>query len=378
MGAMRLMFGYDQSVLPVPTPFIDRFMTGCPPLYPLIYLYSWRRAEAGEVISSSELAAFFNILETDVNNAWQHWKDMGVVSLDGDAEDMTIVFLHVSEWGEGTNAAVVKGMHNEPTPAKIPTPAKARAKTPDKSPAQSVPIGERPHYEVDELTLFRANSKEVACLFTAAEQALGKPLTYHDMNVLFGFYDWLRLPVDVLIYLLEYCAEKDHRDLRYIEKCALDWADKGIATVDDAKRYAQSFDGDYRAVLKAMGANATFPTPTQRKYIDKWRGEWAMTVKMILEACDRAAVQIGKPKFTYVDKIIASWFKAGITTLEGIKTADEAFIHNRDNHSQTSAAAIKPATKAKPSRFANFTQRNNDYSRLEQLQREHMIREAKE
>ena len=359
MGAMRLMFGYDHSVLAVPTPFIDRYMTGCPPLYALIYLYSLRRIEAGEVITSAELAAFFNILETDVHNAWRHWEAAGIVALEGNASDMTIVFLPVSQWGE----------------EKATTPAKPDAKAVTKTQATPsfLPTGERPHYEVDELTLFRENSKEVESLFTVAEQMMGKMLTYHDMNVLFGFYDWLRLPVEVLTYLLEYCAEKDHRDLRYIEKCALDWADKGIQTVDDAKHYAQSFDGDYRAVLKAMGANATFPTPTQRKYLDKWRGEWAMTIEMVLEACDRAALQIGKPKFTYVDKIIASWHKAGITTLDGVKTADEAFTQNQTS----SATANKPAAKNKSSRFANFTQRKNDYSHLEKLQREHMIREAR-
>ncbi|MCL2203376.1 MAG: DnaD domain protein [Defluviitaleaceae bacterium] len=317
-------------------------MNTCPPVYALIYLYSLRRLAEGEAITLQALAAHFNVLESDVHNAWRHWEEVGIISIEGSAPDMSILFLPPEQWGKG-NA------HSPPPP-------------------QKALANERPQYAVEELTLFKERSKEVEQLFTRAEQALGKLLTYHDMNLLFGFYDWLRLPVDVLDLLLTYCAENDHRDLRYIEKCALDWADRGINTVEKAREYIQTFDGVYRAVLQAMGQTGCIATPTQKKYIEKWRKDWAMPLTLIMEACDRAGVQIGKPKFTYVDKIIASWHKAGITTMDGVHAADAEFSKSKEDM-KTPARIVKP----KSTRFANFTQRKNDNASFERMEREAYI-----
>jgi DnaD/phage-associated family protein len=347
-----MMFDYESSVLTVPSLFIDEYMTACPSVYPLIYLYSLRRAGNNESVSFAEIAAFFNILESDVHNAWRHWDTAGIVSLKDDGGEVAVTFLPPEQWRK--TAAVKPApvvLHKNPAPA---------------------PAGERPHYNVDELTFFRSESKEAAHLFSCAETALGKLLTYHDMNVLFGFYDWLRLPVDVLEFLLGYCADAERRDLRYIEKCALDWADNGIDTVEKAREYVSNFNGEERVLLLTMGSNAGFPTPTQRKYINKWRNEWNMPMPLILEACDRAAVQIGKPKFTYVDKILNAWHKAGATTLESVLAADEAFTKGRE-------VALMPAKTQKQnnSRFANFTQRKNDHAHLENLQRQYNLRAMK-
>jgi len=345
MSVTKVQMGFINSVVTVPCSFIDHYMNTCPPVYALIYLYSFRRAQAGAETTIKTLSTHFNVLETDVHNAWRFWENAGLVTVEGAAPEVTITFLAPEQWEKAETPA-----------APTPTPAK-------------IIVAERPGYTVEELTLLREKSKEVEQLFKHAEEMLGKLLTYHDMNVLFGFYDWLRLPVDVLAFLLAYCADHGHRDLRYIEKCALDWADRGIHTVEAAKEYTQGFDLDYRTILKAMGQNSGFPTKSQRKYIDKWRSEWNMSLTLIVEACDRAGLQIGTPKFTYVDKIIAAWFKAGITTMEGIAAADEEFTKTK-----TTATASK-AVKAKPTRFANFTQRKNDNTTFEKMERAYLLKE---
>jgi len=115
-----------------------------------------------------------------------------------------------------------------------------------------------------------------------------------------------------------------------------------------------------------MGQSSGYPTPSQKKYIEKWRGEWLMPQQLIMEACDRAGLQIGKPKFTYVDKILAAWFKAGITTMEAVTAADEAFT-------KTKETTRPPAKATKTTRFANFTQRKNDNASFERLEREAYI-----
>ncbi|MCL2189560.1 MAG: DnaD domain protein [Defluviitaleaceae bacterium] len=356
MSAIRLRLGYESPVMAVPCPFIDQYMSACPPVYALIYLYSLRCMQGGEPVTTSALASRFNILETDVYNAWRHWEETGIVAIESPAPEMTIAFLPPEQW------AVAKAVPKAaPKVAQITAPAAEKNFT---------PATERPVYNVDELTLFKEKSHEVAQLFNRAEETLGKLLTYHDMNVLFGFYDWLRLPVEVLDFLLVYCAEHNHRNLRYIEKCALDWADRGIDSAQKAREYTETFDTAYRAILQAMGQSGGHVTPSQKKYIEKWRTEWAMPLPLILEACDRASVQIGKPKFTYVDKIIAAWYNAGVKTLEAVHIADEEFTKGRES-GKPPLRIIKP----KSTKFANFTQRVNDYSAIERKERELLLRE---
>ena len=349
MSEIKLNSNYENSVITLPTVFTNQYMTTCPPVYALIYIYALRCLQLNEAITTQTLATQFNILETDVNNAWRHWEAQGLITLQETPTGLDISFLSPEAWGEKKESTLV--VKKTAVPLKVIIP-------------------ERPTYHVDELTLFKETSHEVAVLFTQAEETLGKLLTYHDMNVLFGFYDWLRLPVDVLVFLLSYCAEHHHRDLRYVEKCALDWAEREINTVEKAKAYVASFDATYRPILQAMGQTNSHATPSQKKYINKWLNEWLISSTMILEACDRAALQIGKPKFTYVDKIIAAWHKAGITTVEAAVLADEAFIKSKET--APPSRIIKP----KSSRFANFAQRVNDNAAFERNERELLLRDV--
>jgi DnaD/phage-associated family protein len=179
------------------------------------------------------------------------------------------------------------------------------------------------------------------------------------------------LPIEVIEYLFTYCAENDHRSLRYIEKCAIDWADNGIKDLEDALEYVQSFDRDYRTILQHMGQVSGYPTPTHRKYMRKWLHQWNMPLELITEACDRCVEQLAKPNFKYVDKILSEWHKAGVSTIEKVSAADEEFMQKNKK--------ITPVTAAKPksNRFINFNQRDIDYSQYEKLERAYLEQKYK-
>jgi DnaD/phage-associated family protein len=334
MRSISLQMACDVAV---PNVFVDTYMTECIPVYALIYIYALRHVREG--CTTTAIAEAFNILETDVLNAWKYWEDKGLVRLDAQGENLSITFLPVPK------AEAVK---NE----KLEKPALSLVRD-----------AAKPLYTVEELTVYQQQSADIAGLFTHAEKTLAKLLTYHDLSTLFGFYDWLRLPVDVILYLLDHCAGRGHRDLRYIERVALDWAERDIETIEKAAAYIQSFDKDFRNILQAFGGGST-PSPTQRKYITKWLHEWEMPENMVLEACDRAAVQIGKPKLTYVDKILEKWYKSNI------RTVADACVET-----ETLSQKPKPAeAPRKVNRYANFKQRERDYAQIERLERELMLR----
>ena len=42
------------------------------------------------------------------------------------------------------------------------------------------------------------------------------------------FYDVLHMSCELLEYLAEYCAQNDHKSIRYLETVALSWNERGI------------------------------------------------------------------------------------------------------------------------------------------------------
>ena len=345
MGNMKMKLGYERQSIEIPCTFIDYYMTSCPPVYSLIYIFSMKKLLHGETISTVEIAKQFNITESDVLNAWKHWESAGLVKLENPGNDMSVMFLHVG----------------------IP------AKTVD--PVPEVRVAARPQYTIEELTCYRQQSRDIARVFKVAEQTLGKLLSSNDLNIIFSFHDWLGLPLDVIEYLLTYCEENGHRSLRYIEKCAMDWADNGIDDLEKALNYVQAFDKNYRAILHYMGQTSGYPTPSHRKYMDKWLDQWQMPLDLIMEACDRCVAQIDKPKFNYVDKILSEWHKKDIRDIAGVKAADAEFAKNKE---VSGVVPIdKNTAKPKPNRFVNFAQRDTDYSRYEQLERAYLEQKLK-
>ena len=372
MSTIRMHLGYQPSSLELSYDFIDHYMTGCAPVYPLIYIFSLRRLLGGDPVSVQDISQHFQLLDTDVLNAWRHWERVGLVRIEGSGLDISITFLPVNGPDPGPVAAEPQRLEliTKDAPAPEAKPAEIKPPAVSKSQPLAPPEG-RPHYSVQELTLYRNQSKDIERLFTKAEQALGKLLTYNDMNVIFGFYDWLRLPLDVIEYLLSYCTEHGQRSLRYMEKCAMDWAERDIDDLEKALTYVHLFDKNYRSIFQRMGKLSGFPTPAQRKLMDKWLHEMQIPLDIVLEACDRTSLTAEKPSLSYVDKILAKWHKSGITTLEDVQQADDDFAKQKE----TKAQAKGP--KAKNNKFINFEQRENDYTQIEKLERQYLLQRLK-
>jgi len=429
MGNIQMSLGYKRANLELSVHFIDHYLTGCAPVYPLIYIYSLRRLMDGIALSIQEIAEHFGLLDTDVVNAWRHFEKVGLVRVEGSGPNIAITFLPVSEAGRvavnmreaaaaATEAqmceAVVAELYGSETPvaaapfesvlsvvekpdvnqmsiaqvvaADYDDTSQVHSRSPALPPTR---VQDRPQYSIEELTVYRAQSKDVERMFSKAEQALGKLLKYTDMNIIFGLYDWLRLPTDVIEYLLSYCEDHGHRNLRYIEKCAIDWADNGVDDLEKALVYVQTFDRGYRSILKQMGKLSAFPTPAQRGLMDKWLHEMKMPLEVILAACDKTTLNAEKPSLSYVDGILTKWFKKGIASMDGVAKADAEFEaartqqdESRENNrkdrfdGQSQSKASSRAQKPKSNRFINFDQRKYDHAEIELLERQYLNQQA--
>ncbi len=297
--------------------FIETELPQAPPLYVSVYLMTL--ATGG---TAAEVAAKLNATETDVLYAWGYWKGKG--------------YLRETEKKQPEKVALVSS--------------------------------ERPNYTTAEL-LQVGRHPEVARLFQSAQQKLGKMLNQSDMSLLFSFYDWLGLPMDVIELLLSYCAANGKTGMRYIEKVALGWAEEGITTEEKAIEYIEMRKTDFRAIMQAFGQNR-LPVAAEENYMKQWLQGYNLPLDVIKTACERTVMQTGKASFAYAEKILKSWKDAGVKTVADIEGLDRAFAASKISPAPQNAAPQQQPAPKKQNRFINYTQSEWDFAELERLERE--------
>ena len=191
-----------------------------------------------------------------------------------------------------------------------------------------------------------------------AERYIRHPLSSKDMETIIYWYDGLKLPADLIEYLIESCVDKGHVSIHYMNKVALNWAANHFSSVEEAKQSASIHSQAYYAVMKAFGISGRSLAEAEGSYVEKWTRTYGFTLDIITEACKRTILNIQKPSFPYADALLTSWHDQKVHHLEDIARLDQANTR-------------KPAKKSDQkgggqNRFHNFSQRQYDYDALEQ------------
>lgn len=331
--------------------FIDYFMPSANGDYVKVYLYLLRLACSGQTnFSSTQIAKQLHLIESDVIRSLKYWNEMNILEIHFEEDTITSIGLLSLD---KVNDTIV-----EPKQKPLKT---IKKKTP-------VKIYERPEYSMDEILLV-TKQDEFKQLLYITEKFLSKRLTQTDINVLFGFIDWLGLSIDVVEFLIEYCVSNGHRHMNYIEKVAIDWADQNITTVAEAKVIVDSFNKNYYRIMRSLGTANRQPTKAQIKIMDRWINDYNFALEVIEKACEKTIETINKPELKYVDTILTRWHNKGIKSLKAIEELDVAFKSTKAQKSKTTA----PKTN---NRFHNHDQRTYDYELLEKRMNEAVDNES--
>ena len=70
-------FKTNMDFVPVSTEFIEKYMVRANGSYVKVYLYASYLAAKNEGAEQAEIASSLNLLESDVKNAFDYWKDTG-------------------------------------------------------------------------------------------------------------------------------------------------------------------------------------------------------------------------------------------------------------------------------------------------------------
>ena len=368
--------------------FIDEYMTAASGEYVKVYLYILRHQD--ETLNVDTIADALNHTEADVRRAITYWKKQGVLVEDrgqegapagkkgsddaaaeqkaGEAEksqkDDPTDYLDGEDFDADCdydeqlllteNAATVEPVV-KPKKKESQVPAPGRARKNAAMAEKKIPQV-RPFYTTEQVNRV-SMEEDFSQLLYIAQKYMNKVFTPRDCELFAYLYDGLQMSMELLEFLVEYCVQGGHSNLRYLETVAINWHEKGIRTVEEAKKYVTSYNKDTFAVMKAFGLGDRNPGSVELDMIQKWFKEYGFAKEIVVEACNRTLAAIHTPSFQYADKILSEWKKSGVRSVREIAALDE----KRENRG-TGKQPVAPKTGR--NQFHNFEQRDTNYDAM--------------
>lgn len=323
-----IKFMYNNCATVIDNNFIDNYMAEAPsPVFSLIYIYAYRCAMAGISVSNAEIAKKFSVIESDVIKAWKYWKSAGLINTGGTSDEPFIEFT-----GGKSNSEITADADKVKSEERVKI------------------VPDRPAYNPSDINNIINDNPEAGELLKLAEGTKGKTLSPKETELIIWMYQSLELPFEVILVLLSFCY-KNGKPVRYMEKTALDWIDKGIVTSEAAGDYLTYYN-NYGHILKFFGVNDRSATANERNYIDRWLKEWNMSMELIELAAKRTVDNTGKAAFSYCNKILETWHKSNFSTVKDVEVSEANYI---SKNSKT--AKLKNGIQPPKGVFNNYNQK---------------------
>ncbi len=190
-----------------------------------------------------------------------------------------------------------------------------------------LPPEDPPEYTAKDIADRTRDDPAFTGVLREAERVLGHKLSSPDLKALFGVYDYLRLPADVMMLLLNHCVRISvgrTPSMRFIEKEAYAWANRGILTYEAAEEHIERSTRLREQSAKAaelLGIRGRELTATESRYITSWL-ELGFGEELLGLAYDRTVTNTGGLKWSYMNSILKSWAEKGLFTLQDVQEKD--------------------------------------------------------
>lgn len=193
---------------------------------------------------------------------------------------------------------------------------------------------ELPQYTSDDIKRELENGQEFSAVVSEVQGMLGRFLSSGELIKLFGIYDYLGLPGEVIVLLVGHCKTQQEKrygsgsrlTLRTVEREAYVWERRGIVTLPLAEEYLgrlDELDKKGEPIKRVLGINSRALTATEKKYIDAW-AQMDFPIETVELAYDKTVVSTGKLSWGYMHKILTSWRQKGIVTPEEARNEGRA------------------------------------------------------
>ena len=158
-------------------------------------------------------------------------------------------------------------------------------------------------------------------LLNEAQIKMGRSLKSNESSTFVWIYDDLGLDVSIIILIIQIAAEQNKCNIRFIEKTAVDWVNRGITTLLAADKEIKNIalrDKAWNIVQNAFGIERRKPSKKETDYAVLWVDEWKFSKEMLVAAYETCVNANSKISIPYIAKILESWHKKGYTKPEDL------------------------------------------------------------
>ena len=195
-----------------------------------------------------------------------------------------------------------------------------------------LPAEELPQYTAREIVQLSKADPNFLAIQSEAEKVMGKQLSSTDLRTLFGIYDHLALPPEVLLEMITFCGEMKHTrfgegsrpSMHDIQKEAFTWVNRELLTLEQAEDYIRRERDRFGGIgrIKALlGIYGRELSSTEFRSITSWL-DMGFDEEAISIAYDRTVTRTGGFKLNYMNKILQSWHDNKLHTASEIKEKD--------------------------------------------------------
>ncbi len=190
-----------------------------------------------------------------------------------------------------------------------------------------------PDYATQDVVSHARTNPEFAALVDEVQKITGTVLTASGLTDLFGFYDYLGLPTEVILLMVSHCTQECERKygpgkrpaMRDIKREAYRWANREIRTLEAATEYIKKSETAKRAkneFRRRLGIDGRALSPTEDRYLSDW-AERGYATELVVLAYDKTVTNTGRLAWKYMDAILASWAEKGLRTEEAVREGDK-------------------------------------------------------
>lgn len=331
----------DLGDTPIENIFINDYMPMANGTYVKVYLLGYKYAhdkDSNIDVTNNTIAKHLDIPLTDVLNAWGFWEDKGIIEKlsehKDDKFDYKIKFLNLKQLYIKNNYKIMNT--GEETKAKSYT-----CSVKDLVDANNIPA-------INEM-------------FNSIDYIMRRQLVPNEKQKILEWVHNYNMNPDIIEKAFFYSVEtKGKRNIGYINGIIRNWYDKGITNMEVLTEHFKLTDKKhyrYDQVMKHLGYGNRLPSKSEMEVMDKWFDEYKFTMDIVLKGCENSK-KTSNPSINYINGVLTSWYKKGITTFEEIEEKDKRT--EKKAHTNSNKAAKRP--KAAQTRFHNFEQRTSSYS----------------
>jgi len=218
------------------------------------------------------------------------------------------------------------------------------------------PPEEIPEYTAEEIVIRTKDDKEFTAILAETQRIFGRMLTGRELKTLFGIYDYLAIPAEVILLMINHCVEQYRKrngsgrlpSMRSIEKEAYFWANREIITLERAEEHLHQYNKRQEGInilRRHFGIADREPSPSERQYMENWL-ELGFSTDSLSMAYDRTVTNTGKLAWKYMDTIVQSWHGKGLHSPEEIEKGDGRITGKSSGSSASVKQKESPVTRA--------------------------------